>query len=113
MPNDPAYLSLSPVTWQNPLQGSAVATKTINIRDEVESSPEEILNEMEEEHQETVRVMAGSPHLYRDLANSLAPGVHGHEDVKRSILLMLLGGVHKKTAEVCICFCEYSAACGE
>lgn len=56
---------------------------------------------MTAEHQEEVQLMAGSANLYSDLANSLAPGVHGHEDVKRAILLMLLGGVHKETAEVC------------
>ena len=31
---------------------------------------------------------------------ALAPGVFGHADVKKAVLLMLLGGVHKQTAEV-------------
>ena len=30
---------------------------------------------------------------------SIAPAVHGHEEVKKGILLMLLGGVNKKTKE--------------
>lgn len=38
--------------------------------------------------------------LYDNLTRSLAPGVHGHIDVKRAILLMLFGGVHKQTPEV-------------
>ena len=38
--------------------------------------------------------------LYDHLTRSLAPGVHGHTDVKRAILLMLFGGVHKQTPEV-------------
>ncbi len=38
--------------------------------------------------------------LYDRLAASVAPNVHGHTDVKRAILLMLLGGVHKQTREV-------------
>jgi len=43
--------------------------------------------------------MRASAHVYEDLAGSLAPGVFGHEDIKKAILLMLLGGVHKQTAE--------------
>lgn len=31
---------------------------------------------------------------------SISPNVHGHTDVKRAILLMLLGGMHKTTKEV-------------
>lgn len=38
--------------------------------------------------------------LYDRLAASVAPNVHGHLDVKRAILLMLLGGMHKVTKEV-------------
>ena len=38
--------------------------------------------------------------VYRNITRSIAPGVHGHEDVKRAIALMLFGGVHKQTSEV-------------
>ena len=38
--------------------------------------------------------------IYEHLAKSLAPGVFGHLDIKKAILLMLLGGVHKQTVEV-------------
>ena len=40
--------------------------------------------------------------LYTDMARSLAPGVCGAEDIKKAVLLMLLGGVHKQTPEVCL-----------
>ena len=33
------------------------------------------------------------------LADSIAPATFGHQEVKRGILLMLLSGVHKTTAE--------------
>ena len=36
--------------------------------------------------------------------------VHGHTDVKRAILLMLLGGMHKTTREVC-CRCPCRCPC--
>jgi DNA replicative helicase MCM subunit Mcm2 (Cdc46/Mcm family) len=31
--------------------------------------------------------------LYKKLANSIAPSVHGHLDVKKGILLQLFGGI--------------------
>lgn len=39
------------------------------------------------------------PNLYSAMAESICPAVFGHLEVKRGILLMLLGGVHKKTLE--------------
>lgn len=44
--------------------------------------------------------MRDNRQIYEALASSLAPGVFGHLDIKKAILLMLLGGVHKQTAEV-------------
>ena len=43
--------------------------------------------------------MHGSPHLYNKLVESICPSVFGHLEVKRGVLLMLFGGVHKKTPE--------------
>jgi len=37
--------------------------------------------------------------LYKKLADSICPSVFGHQEVKKGILLMLFGGVHKKTSE--------------
>ncbi len=33
------------------------------------------------------------------MVRSLAPTVYGHDEVKRGVLLMLLGGVQKETHE--------------
>ena len=35
--------------------------------------------------------------LFKRLANSVAPQVHGHDDVKRGLLLQLFGGITKRT----------------
>lgn len=43
--------------------------------------------------------MLQTPHLYAKLVDSFCPGVFGHHEVKRGILLMLFGGVHKRTPE--------------
>jgi len=37
------------------------------------------------------------------LTKSISPQVYGHDDVKRAVLLMLFGGVHKETKEVIHC----------
>lgn len=43
--------------------------------------------------------MSHTPQIYERLVNSVAPTVFGHQDIKRAILLMLFGGVHKETHE--------------
>jgi DNA replication licensing factor MCM6 len=37
--------------------------------------------------------------IYNNLAKGIAPNVYGHDEVKKGILLMLLGGVNKETQE--------------
>ncbi len=48
---------------------------------------------------ETIKRMYTTPQLYNQMSESICPSVFGHMEVKRGILLMLLGGVHKKTLE--------------
>ncbi|WVQ81309.1 hypothetical protein IAT38_003432 [Cryptococcus sp. DSM 104549] len=38
-------------------------------------------------------------HLYSRLANSIAPEIYGHEDVKKALLLLLVGGVSKTVGD--------------
>jgi DNA replication licensing factor MCM6 len=47
--------------------------------------------------QNTVIGMKDKPSLYKKLAESITPSVHGHLDVKKGILLQLFGGLKKKT----------------
>lgn len=44
-------------------------------------------------------LMKEEPNIYTRLAKCIAPSVLGHEEVKRGLLLMLMGGVHKTTSE--------------
>ena len=48
---------------------------------------------------DVIREMKATPQLYNRIVNSLVPNTFGHIEVKRGVLLMLLGGVHKTTAE--------------
>ena len=43
--------------------------------------------------------MQAISNIYEKLSRSLAPAIFGHDDVKKGIMLQLLGGVHKKTHE--------------
>ncbi|CAG9327140.1 unnamed protein product [Blepharisma stoltei] len=49
--------------------------------------------------QEAIERMRAEPDLYSRIARCISPTVFGHEEVKRGILLMLLGGSNKKTPE--------------
>lgn len=54
-------------------------------------------NDLEITHeiqQEIVQLMR-DPHLYNRLAQSIAPEIYGHIDVKKALLLLLVGGVTK------------------
>ena len=37
--------------------------------------------------------------LYQKMAASIATTIYGHDDIKRGLLLQLIGGVHKRTAD--------------
>ena len=63
------------------------------------ATPEDVLASLTDAEAVDLEAMRANPRAYADLARSIAPGVMGHDDVKRSVLLQLLGGVHKTTAD--------------
>lgn len=44
---------------------------------------------------EEVNLMAENPAMYEILSQSIAPAIYGHEDVKKALLLLLVGGVSR------------------
>lgn len=60
---------------------------------------EQVLGSFNSSEIEDLRKMVHSDHIYSRLVNSLAPMVYGHEVVKKGLLLQLMSGVHKSTAE--------------
>jgi len=46
-----------------------------------------------------IRKIKSQPQLYNRMVQSICPKTFGHTEVKRGVLLMLLGGVHKTTSE--------------
>ncbi|CAN0550337.1 unnamed protein product, partial [Ectocarpus sp. 12 AP-2014] len=72
-----------------------------NIRDDSDEAGAgaDGAEELTEEEGREILEMKNSSNIYTDMVNSVAPTVFGHSEVKRGVLLMLLGGVHKQTAE--------------
>ncbi|KAJ2412909.1 MCM DNA helicase complex subunit mcm6 [Coemansia sp. IMI 209128] len=52
-----------------------------------------------DEREELAAMAAGGADVYARLVASVAPTVFGHDELKRGVLLQLLGGVHKRTRE--------------
>ncbi|KAG3005848.1 hypothetical protein JG687_00013967 [Phytophthora cactorum] len=46
-----------------------------------------------------LRLQEGAENVYEVLSQSLAPEIYGHEDVKKALLLLLIGGVTKRMDE--------------
>merc|ERR1719507_1375065 len=65
-----------------------------------EASPQTIKERMSPAEWNTIYKMSQDRNLYQNLINSLFPTIHGNEEVKRGILLMLFGGVGKTTHEM-------------
>ena len=64
------------------------------------------ISQLKEEELQQINIMRGDRRIYHKLATSIAPHIYGtndfntgHEDIKKGVLLQLLGGVHKSTHE--------------
>ena len=64
-----------------------------------EETPQVIKERMSPAEWNTIYKMSQDKALYTNLINSLFPTIHGNEEVKRGILLMLFGGVAKRTGD--------------
>eukprot|EP00250_Pteridium_aquilinum_P008956 c18338_g1_i1 orf=152-2668(+) len=73
--------------------------RSIDFRGGKKDGDEEEAVKFTNEEMEQIYRMKSLPQIYERLVNSVSPAVFGHQDIKRAILLMLFGGVHKKTHE--------------
>ncbi len=60
-------------------------------------STEQVAMEFTTQERQDIRDMRQTSNLYTKMVQSVCPNTFGHVEVKRGILLMLLGGVHKTT----------------
>jgi DNA replication licensing factor MCM6 len=64
-----------------------------------EPTTRQVALEMTTSQRAELRAMRNSPRLYEQMVDSMVPNTFGHREVKKGILLMLLGGVHKTTSD--------------
>uniref|UniRef100_W5N6X0 DNA replication licensing factor MCM6 n=1 Tax=Lepisosteus oculatus TaxID=7918 RepID=W5N6X0_LEPOC len=64
-----------------------------------DQTAESIKNQMTLQEWEKVFEMSQDKNLYHNLCTSMFPTIHGNDEIKRGILLMLFGGVAKTTME--------------
>ncbi|KAK2166950.1 hypothetical protein LSH36_33g07062 [Paralvinella palmiformis] len=71
----------------------------LNPHSEEEVTPLTIKKQMTDSEWQKVYDMSRDKNLYHNLCSSLFPTIHGSDEVKRGILLMMFGGVAKVTTE--------------
>jgi DNA replication licensing factor MCM6 len=88
-------------TAQRPVHDviSSLTQANADSADTVDDAQSAVLGSMTPAEIDELRDMVHSDHIYSRLVQSLAPMVYGHEIVKKGILLQLMSGVHKTTAE--------------
>lgn len=69
------------------------------MRNRQNDSNEDDQQQFTAEELDEIQQMRNTPDYFNKLVGSMAPTVFGHQDIKRAVLLMLLGGVHKTTHE--------------
>lgn len=52
--------------------------------------------ELRGDEEEQIARLAEDGDIYNKLARSLAPEIYGHEDIKKALLLLLVGAPHRK-----------------
>ncbi|KAK6544528.1 MCM DNA helicase complex subunit mcm6 [Orbilia ellipsospora] len=93
-----AFLACMVTTDDNTVAG-ATAINTDSTSDDPEEDQKQFLESLSPSEVDDLRKMVHSDHIYSRLVNSIAPTVYGHEIVKKGLLLQLMGGVHKNTAD--------------
>lgn len=78
---------------------SSLSQAASSEAESAEEAQQAVLSSMSPAEIEDLRKMVHSDHIYSRLVNSLAPMVYGHEVVKKGLLLQLMSGVSKTTAE--------------
>ncbi|KAK4564572.1 hypothetical protein RGQ29_006594 [Quercus rubra] len=73
--------------------------RNTDVRNRKKDADEDDSQKFTAEELDDIQRMRNTPDFFPKLVDSIAPTVFGHQDIKRAILLMLLGGVHKFTHE--------------
>lgn len=79
--------------------GALTGSAAMETAESIKESQDAVLASYTQAEIQDLRAMVHSDHIYSRLVNSLAPTVYGHEIVKKGLLLQLMSGVSKQTAE--------------
>jgi DNA replication licensing factor MCM6 len=79
--------------------GRSSGSRGGGVGDDGEPTTRQVAMEMTAAQRAELRAMRNSPRLYEQMVDSIAPTTFGHREVKKGVLLMLLGGVHKTTPD--------------
>jgi len=52
--------------------------------------------EFQKDEEEQIARLAEDGDIYNKLSRSLAPEIYGHEDIKKALLLLLVGAPHRQ-----------------
>ncbi|KAL1220016.1 DNA replication licensing factor MCM6 [Cardamine amara subsp. amara] len=83
----------------NSVQIADGSSRNTDMRNRQNDSNEDDQQQFTAEELDEIQQMRNTPDYFNKLVGSMAPTVFGHQDIKRAVLLMLLGGVHKTTHE--------------
>lgn len=67
--------------------------------------------ELRGDEEEQIARLAEDGDIYNKLARSLAPEIYGHEDVKKALLLLLVGAPHRKLKDGMKVICHLMFYC--
>ncbi|KAM7193163.1 MCM2/3/5 family domain containing protein [Naviculisporaceae sp. PSN 640] len=79
--------------------GALTGNAAVETAESIKEAQDAVLTSYTQAEIQDLRAMVHSDHIYSRLVQSLAPTVYGHEIVKKGILLQLMSGVAKSTAE--------------
>jgi len=55
--------------------------------------------EVNEEDERQIKELAADPQVFEKMAQSIAPSIYGHEEIKQSLVLQLFGGIRKERSD--------------
>ncbi|KAK3940130.1 MCM2/3/5 family-domain-containing protein [Diplogelasinospora grovesii] len=79
--------------------GTITGSQKLETAESVKEAQDAMLASYSQAEIDDLKAMVHSDHIYGRLVQSIAPMVYGHEIVKKGILLQLMSGVSKTTAE--------------
>jgi len=92
-----AYLAYNVEPIDSKVSSKVSALLMESRANEKELSQDEIEELLENEDWASIQEMLQDPKLLQNICKSIFPSIHGHDEVKKGIVLMLMGGVPKRT----------------